>query len=190
MTATGVQLLDPEALLHRCGVESGWHIADLGCGSLGHFVFPAARMVGADGRVYAVDIQKAALQMIERIAKREQIWNVYPVWSDIEILNAATIPAGSLDLTLIVNNFYLSKVRGQIAAEATRLTKIGGRVLVIDWDQTSAPLGPPIGERVQEDEVQQFFFGQGCSLTESFPAGDHHYGLLFTRGSLTSGSQP
>lgn len=186
MVTTGVQLLDPDALLHRAGVEPGWHVADLGCGSLGHFVFPAARVVGADGRVYAVDIQKGALQMIERIARREQIWNVYPVWSDIEIVNAATIPTNSLNLVLIVNNFYLSKARDRIAAEATRLTKMGGKILVVDWDQTAAPLGPPIEERVHEDEVQQFFADQGCALTESFPAGDHHYGLLFTRGSLPS----
>ncbi len=181
MQHSGTELLDPAALLARVGVEEGWLVADLGCGSLGHFVFPAARAVGAQGKVYGVDIQRTALQMIERIAKREQFWNVYPIWSDIEKVGAAAIPVGSLDLTLIVNNLYLAGDREAVAKEAWRLTKPGGLVLVVEWDRTAAPLGPPLETRLAVEEAQQCFEGVGWMMRDRFDAGDHHYGLLFQR---------
>ncbi|MBI4433397.1 hypothetical protein HY632_01360, partial [Candidatus Uhrbacteria bacterium] len=53
----GTVLLDARALLARVALGPGMHVADLGCGATGHYIIPAARIVGADGMAYAVDIQ-------------------------------------------------------------------------------------------------------------------------------------
>ena len=68
MRHSGNELINPFKVLERAGLQSGWSVADLGCGALGHFVFPAAQLVGGNGKVYAVDIQKTALKAIEKTA--------------------------------------------------------------------------------------------------------------------------
>ena len=43
----GTELLNPHTLLERVGLRASMHVADLGCGVTGHFIVPAARVVGA-----------------------------------------------------------------------------------------------------------------------------------------------
>ncbi len=48
---------------------------DLGCGS-GSYTFPAARLVGEDGLVVAVDKQKRVLEHLKRSARTEGLRNI------------------------------------------------------------------------------------------------------------------
>ncbi len=47
---------DPQKNLERIGIPQGITVVDLGAGS-GHYAIGAARLVGKEGRVYAVDVQ-------------------------------------------------------------------------------------------------------------------------------------
>lgn len=182
MIYAGAGLLDPFALLERAGLVSGSTVADLGCGSLGHFVFPAADIVGADGRVYAVDVQRSAVRRIEEEARREQYWHIQPIWSDIEHPNPTPVPTGSADLTLIVNALYLSSQPERWAEEAFRITRPGGRVLIIDWHPTARPLGPAQDLRLPSEAVRDVFSRLGWNVEgDPIEAGDHHYGLLYAK---------
>src|SRR5512137_1735883 len=51
-------------------IEPGQTVLDLGCGS-GTFTIAMARMVGASGRVIAVDIQDEMLQLVRQKAMKE-----------------------------------------------------------------------------------------------------------------------
>lgn len=177
----GNELINPVYVLTRVGIQPGWHVADLGCGSLGHFVFPAAKIVGSDGRVYAVDVQKIMLDAIERTARYEQFWNVHPVWSDLEVLQATPIPPNSLDLTIVANNLYLSRQREMFVAEAARLTKPGGIILVIDWKREPTVLGPPQEHRLSREDAQSYFPESRFLFADTFDAGDCHYALVYRR---------
>jgi ubiquinone/menaquinone biosynthesis C-methylase UbiE len=181
MRHSGNELINPFKMLERAGLQPGWYVADLGCGALGHFVFPAAAMVGGNGRVYAVDIQKIVVKHIEHTAKQEQYWNVIPVWSDIEVLNAARIPSGSIDLTIVANNLYLCRNRAGLVKEAVRLTKPGGRLLVIEWKKEGTPIGPDLEHRMSIDEAREVFRNPQIDLLDRFEAGDYHYALLYAR---------
>jgi ubiquinone/menaquinone biosynthesis C-methylase UbiE len=181
MARHGTELLNPFKILERVGTRRGWFIADLGCGSLGHFVFPAAQLVGGDGRVYAVDILKTAVHAIECTAKHDQYWNVYPIWSDIEVLHAARIPDASLDLTLVINNLFLSQNREGLVQEAIRLTKPGGLILCIEWEKGKTVIGPPDSQRLSIADARRCFHDQCLEEVEDFNAGDCHYALLFRR---------
>jgi ubiquinone/menaquinone biosynthesis C-methylase UbiE len=183
MRHSGNELINPFKVLERAGLRKGLHIADLGCGALGHFVFPAAQMTGGEGRVYAVDIDKAALKAIERSAKHDQYWNVLPIWSDIDVENAARIPSGSIDLTIASNNLYLSANRSGFVAEAIRLTKPGGRILVIEWKPVKTLIGPPIENRMPVEEAKRYFADRRLELVDSFDAGDSHYALVYAKES-------
>lgn len=181
LARSGTELINPFKLLERVGIREGQRVADLGCGSLGHFVFPAAQLVGGKGAVYAVDIQRHVLEHIEKQAKDLQAWNVHPVWADIDVYRATRIDEGSLDLTLLVNNLYLSQNKPQLVREMARLTRPGGRIVVVEWKTTKSPIGPPSDHRIGVEEAKKLLKSPLIELYDEFDAGEYHYGLIYLR---------
>ncbi len=179
MSSTDV--LNPFKVLERISLRRGAWVADLGCGSTGHFVFPAAQMVGADGKVFAVDIRKVALRAIEKAARHEHFWNVETVWSDIEVVGAARIPNESLDATLVVDNLYLAENRDGLIQEAWRVTKPGGVLVCIEWMPGKALLGPPDERRLTHVDADQLWRRHGWQARTLFEAGEFHYALVYER---------
>lgn len=177
----GSKLIDPNFVLQKVGVREKMQTADLGCGAVGHFVFPLARLVGKDGKVYAVDIQKNILENIEKRADLENFQNVICVWTDLERYGAAKIESGSLDIVFLINILFQNKDRVTIMKEAARLLKIGGKLAVIDWMLTDAPFGPPVEGRVDPAWVEKEADKIGLRLLQRFSAGKYHYGLVFEK---------
>lgn len=178
---TGTELLNAFSLLDKVEIQAGNKVADLGCGALGHFVFPAAKLVGPRGVVFAVDIQRRILEQIDRLAKQDQIYNIKPVWADIEKFRAAAIQDSSLDFALLINNLFLIKDLEQARKEMARLTKAGGRLVVVDWKTADTPLGPPLELRVSREKAKRIFNGQLFKFLQEFEPGQYHYGLIFER---------
>ncbi|MBI4434634.1 methyltransferase domain-containing protein [Candidatus Uhrbacteria bacterium] len=177
----GTELINPYTIFERVGLRAGMATADLGCGVTGHYIVPAARIVGAEGKAYAVDIQKSALAATESRAKLDGVSNVTSVWADIERLGATRIPAVSLDVAMIVNTLFLARDRNQMMAEAARLTKPGGTVLVVEWKTDATAVGPPAAQRIGKDIVRAAATSAKLQERTEFEAGPYHYGLVFTK---------
>ena len=177
----GNELLDAWKLLRRLGVKAGSRVADLGCGGAGHFIIPAAQLAGDDTTVYAVDILKSALNTVTTKAAAEGIYNIKPIWSNIEILGATNIKPSSLDFVLLVNNFFQSKEYGDQIREAIRLLRKNGRILIADWNDTPTPFGPAIVDRVDENDIEKTAEKLGLKLIDHFQAGTYHYGYIFEK---------
>ncbi len=73
MLAAGVRRLihNPDRLL-RPYLSEGMTVMDIGCG-MGFFTVPMAKMLGAQGRVIAVDIQSKMLSGMTRYASKEAV---------------------------------------------------------------------------------------------------------------------
>lgn len=56
----------PGEVFDALGVKAGHRIADIGCG-FGYFTFRLAPRVGAEGKVYAVDIDKEAIVKVREL---------------------------------------------------------------------------------------------------------------------------
>lgn len=177
----GNELLNPQDVLKRVGVEYNMTVGDLGCGGAGYFTLQAAHIVGENGRVYAVDILKSALASVEGLAKQSGIHNITTVWSNLELYGATKIPDHSLDIALLINTLFQSKLRADVMKESTRMTKMGGKLLVIDWKPAGSPLGPPPKSRVHPDEMRKIAKNLGLAEVNSFEAGPFHFALVFTK---------
>ena len=177
----GNKLIDPMMVLQKAGLQEKMQAADLGCGAIGHYVFPAAKMVGKDGRVYAVDILKTVLENIEKRASLENLNNIVTVWSDLERYGAAKIASNSLDANFLLNTLFQTKDRVTVLKEAARLLKVGGKLVVVDWLMTDAPFGPPVEGRVDHAFVEAEADKLGLHLLNRFSAGKYHYGLVFEK---------
>ena len=181
MMTGGNALLNASFILSKAQVTEGMKVADLGCGISGHFVFPSARLVGKNGRVYAVDILKPILLNIEKRARLDNLTNIVAVWSDLEMFGATKIESGSLDIAFLINTLYQSKKRIEIIREAIRMVKKGGKVMIVEWKAIALPFGPSPENRVNEELLKNGAQKLGLTLQEEFEAGDYHYGIIFTK---------
>lgn len=67
-----------EAFLRRIGVRQGQAVLDLGCNE-GNYTMPAARVVGADGMVYALDKKQDSLDALTKEARKRRLRNIEPI---------------------------------------------------------------------------------------------------------------
>jgi ubiquinone/menaquinone biosynthesis C-methylase UbiE len=177
----GNELLDPEKIFAKLGIEAGAKVADLGCGGAGHFIIPAAKLVGEKTLAYAVDIQKLVLKNVSVKARMMGINNIKQIWSNLESLGATNINEQSLDFALLINTLFQSKKQKEIIRESVRLLKKGGKLLIIDWDQTNSSFGPPLENRTKKAELRQAALSLNLKLIEEFKPGNYHYGLIFEK---------
>ena len=175
------KFLDIDLILETAQIEDKMRVADLGCGSSGHFVFPTSKLVGKNGIVYAVDILKPVLESIERRAKQENLSNIQIVWSNLEIFGAADIESSSIDIAMLNNTLYQSQKRVDILREAMRMLKKDSKLLVVDWESVSTPFGPPAEERVNKKNLKIACERLGMTLENEFEAGQYHFGLIFVK---------
>jgi SAM-dependent methyltransferase len=100
-------------------------VADLGCGE-GYLTIEAARWAS---RVIAVDRSQVVLKRARGLARRRRVSNI--IWKQGE-LEKIPIPDASVDVALLSQALHHSRDPVRAVAEASRVTRPGGRVLVLD----------------------------------------------------------
>ncbi|PJA45093.1 hypothetical protein CO174_04630 [Candidatus Uhrbacteria bacterium CG_4_9_14_3_um_filter_50_9] len=179
--ATGRALLDPYQALRRAGLKTDMWYADLGAGTLGHFVFPAAQIVGPEGRVYGVDILKGTIESMQSKAQLLSLPNVIPLWGDMERADGIRIESERMDLVSLVGVAELVKGSPQVLRHASRLLKLHGRLLIIDWGPGMGSIVVKDEDRIASEGVIQEVLKHPFRLVEEFKAGPQHWGLIFER---------
>lgn len=173
--------ISPAQVIHSFDLQRGDHVADFGAGH-GFYAVEMAKIVGGNGRVYALDVQKSALDMVRNRAKHENLQNIEPIWADLEHPQGPKIKSGFLDFVLIANVLFQLQNKEAVLNEALRALRSGGKMAVIDWDKSaSSPLGPDAAFRIAKERIKAFLEKAGLKFLKEFPAGSHHYGLLFSK---------
>lgn len=168
---------DPAANLAKFGLTDGQKVVDLGAGS-GFYSIEAAKKVGTSGRVYAVDVQKNLLERLRSNASTQGVRNIEVVWGNAEKIGGTKLREAIADRVIASNVLFQIEKPDDFCLEIKRILKPGGKVMVIDWSEVSA-LSPK--QLVPAMKAQMLFEKNGFKLDDSFGAGDHHYGLVFTR---------
>ncbi len=168
---------DPAVNISRLGLTDGMKVIDFGAGS-GFYTLEAAKRVGRNGRVFAVDVQKDLLERIRSTGKSQGLNNIEVIWGNIEKIGGTKIRDGLVDRVIVSNVLFQVEKPDELALEVKRILKSGGKVLVIDWSDVSS-LGPKTP--FSSAKAQILFEKSGFKLDQSFGAGEHHYGLVFSR---------
>lgn len=157
-------------------------VGDLGAGG-GMFTMSAARLVGDQGQIYAVDVMRHVLGDIESKARMAGLNNIKTVWSNLEMVGAARIKEASLDFAMLINVLFQSQKHEAILAEAARLLKTGGKLLIIDWSDTRPGFAPANERQVDPQKIIRLATADGLSLEREFKAGNYHFGLILIKNS-------
>jgi ubiquinone/menaquinone biosynthesis C-methylase UbiE len=130
-----------EQVLEKVGVEESCVVLDFGCGP-GTYTIPAVRLVGARGKVYALDRNRIALGRLENAARREGLRNIDAIHSsDLD----TGLRDGCVDVVLLHDVLHMIDERMTLFEEMHRVLKPGGRVSVypmhVNKDQVSRQMG-------------------------------------------------
>jgi len=117
---------DPQKNIQQFGIGEDWQVADFGIGS-GVYTLLAARKVGPDGRVYAIDIQKNLLERIKKEAEEEGLLNVEIIWGDVEKTNGSKLKDGSMNAVIATNILFQAEDKRRVVQEIGRVLKTRGK---------------------------------------------------------------
>lgn len=120
---------DPDLAMRLIRVGRGSTVADIGAGS-GYFTSRLARAVGAEGTVYAVDIQQGMLDLLKKTLARDRLANVIPVLGAVD---DPRLPEASLDLVLMVDVYHEFSAPQTMLGHMKRALKPGGRLVLLEY---------------------------------------------------------
>lgn len=113
---------NPRRLLKKIPVKEGMRVADYACGP-GRYTIPLAKIVGPNGKVFAVDIQPLAIRMVEKKAARQGLANVEPILVDSYDTG---IEDKSIDLVLLLDSLHEISDHDALFQEIHRFLKPEG----------------------------------------------------------------
>ncbi|MFA6522401.1 MAG: methyltransferase domain-containing protein [Patescibacteria group bacterium] len=175
--SAGSTLLHAYHLLRDGGVERNMTVADFGCGSHGHLVVPASRVVGEDGHVYAVDLVPAHLHMLRGTCAHHGCTNVDYVWGNYEIPRGIAIPDHSVDVVFFVNNLWQTGDFAAALQEVKRVLQPSGSLVIVDWQKKIAhPVAPPAERRMDVYEARRHLAQAGVRRLKWLALPETHWG--------------
>jgi ubiquinone/menaquinone biosynthesis C-methylase UbiE len=126
-------------VLKDAGIKAGFQVLDFGCGP-GGYILPLAKITGASGKIYALDINPQATKMMKEIAARKKLDNVETITSD----GATGLPDGSLDAVLLYDVLHHLERPNEILKELHRVLKPEGFLTMSDHHMQEAEIVPAI----------------------------------------------
>jgi len=111
----------------RSGMKEGSHVLDYGCGP-GFVTVPAAKIVGSQGVIYALDIHPFAKEIIDKKIKKHGLKNVKTIITD----NGTGLPDESIDVVLLFNVIFMIEDKEKLLAELHRILKKGGVISIVN----------------------------------------------------------
>jgi len=181
------ELLPADRILREIGLQAGDRFADIGCGT-GYFSLPAAKLVGNEGLVYALDITEEMLaDLRDKINENNSIDGNSTEGSCIENKNINTILTGEYDFKLedkAVNIAFICTVLHEVddktafINEAKRVLQPGGKIAIVEWVKRESDWGPPMEHRLDAADVRKTL--SECGFTEllRIDINEHYYMLI------------
>ena len=139
-------------VLERIGIRRGQTVLDFGCG-YGIYTIPVAKIVGAQGRVYALDKDKEALDTLMQKAGSAGLTNIERMETSGELeIELADETVDGVLLFDVFHSFYFPQVgdRRRLLSEIYRIMKSSAFLAISVW--------PNLMEPETEDEIKNADF--------------------------------
>ena len=157
-----------DLLENEAGVIKGMTAVDFGSGT-GTFALPMADLVGAAGKVYAID---SSAEMLNHIKVKNPPKNLVLLNNDVKRTELHDQVA---DICLLAFILHEVEQPGEVISEAFRLLKPMGRLVIVEWKADLDSPGPPRKIRLSRENIQQLLRGAGMVLERYTEWTTNHY---------------
>ena len=176
---------ESDRIAELLGLEAGMRVADVGAGD-GDWAVEMAGHVGAEGHVFATEVDEQEIGTIERKIASRGLDNMTAILGGQESTGLEEGCCDAILLRLVYHHFTRPE---PMRASLRRALKPGGLIAVIDIvPQTHWGDLPGVPDRgghgISADEVVADMLGAGFELVDQiddWPGDDDHYCLLFRR---------
>jgi ubiquinone/menaquinone biosynthesis C-methylase UbiE len=166
-----LQWQDPGEILSVIGLGPGQVFVDLGCGE-GFFAVPAAKLVGEQGTVYAVDINAEAIERLLETAAKEHLDNLVAQSGEGE---DTVFCEACADIVFFGIDLHDFRDPASVLRNARRMIKPGGKLIDLDWKKEPMPTGPPLEIRFDEAQAAGLIEAAGFEVESVSEHGPFHY---------------
>ena len=165
----------PHEVMTALNLKPGEVIADIGAGS-GYFTFRIAHHVGANGKVFAVDVSPDMIRHVNRRIRELKTTNVVSILAD---------PGDPLLAEQSINRFFICNVWHHVEnptkylATMKSMLKPGGAIVMIDFHKKELPFGPPVHMKIGREDLIKQMETNGFRLTKEHTFLPYQYFLVF-----------
>jgi SAM-dependent methyltransferase len=160
------RLQPPDQVMDAIGIEPGMVGAEIGAGR-GRYVVQLAVRVGESGKIYAEDIDAAALRHLDQRCER---WGLTNVETSLGDVNDPRLPEGELDFIFIVSAYHHFDDPIALLGKARASLKPDGMLAIAEWLGSTSP---------EEMEAQMSAAGYKLARTETFLEANDLYIYVF-----------
>ena len=166
------RLLVPYETLLKLGLQEKYNFADIGCGT-GLFTIPASEICGKNAFVYAIDVSEEMLSEVKERSLKDGLNHIQTVKSDEYDFK---LKENTVDFVLICTVLHEIDNKKRFLYEAKRICKSGGKIAVIEFNETQTIFGPPISHRIDRKRVKEllneigFQYVPDMDISEAFYA--------------------
>lgn len=169
---------DSEMVFAKLNLKSGNTFLDLGCGA-GDYSLYAAKVLGANGKVYALDIWDNIIEGVKQQAEKKELKNIQANVADIYM--PLELDSESFDVCLLATVLHADNVIEKsigLFQEIKRVLKPEGRLTIIECKKEESFFGPPLKYRVSPKELVEALSKIGFKKIDYIDLG-YNYMLVF-----------
>jgi ubiquinone/menaquinone biosynthesis C-methylase UbiE len=170
----------PTEIIKELSLSQGMEVADFGAGA-GHYAIAAANLVGESGGVYVIDVQQELLTKAKSAANPTQLKSLHFICGDVEMPGGTHLKDGIIDAVIMSNLLFQLEDKAGALAEAWRILKPNGKLLVSDWSASFGGIGPAEEHVVPKETARELAEHGGFKIDHEFGSGDYHYGMVLLK---------
>jgi ubiquinone/menaquinone biosynthesis C-methylase UbiE len=143
-------------IIGKLNIKSGSKVADIGSHE-GYFTVKLAKVVGTEGKVYAVDVSRDKIEKLKKHLEERKISNVNVIVGEE---NNPRLPAHALDAVLIVDTYHEMDAHHEILQSIRQALKPGGRLVICE------PISEERKTLAREDQERKHELGMNYALED------------------------
>jgi predicted methyltransferase len=172
-----VQEEQPDRALELIGITPGMVVADVGAGT-GYMTIRLARRVGPTGKVYANDLQRPMIQIIQDKARAERLSNVEVVQGTED---DAHLPENAIDLALLVDVYHEFRRPQEMLRSIRRSLKPDGQLVLVEYRKEDTGIPIALTHRMSLAEARTEVEAEGFAFDRLVPGLPRQHIIEFRR---------
>ena len=168
-------ILNAHEVLQSAGIKLGDVFLDAGCGD-GYISIEASKMVGKQGRAYAVDVYLESIEIVKTKISDNELSNMEAVLADIT--ESIPITDDSVDHIMMANvlhGFVADNELKPVMDNIDRIIKSGGKFSVVEFRKIENSPGPPFNVKLSPEQVTEILSQYGFDTIDTQEIGKYHY---------------